>query len=73
MEILLVILFAPLALTLGFGLLCVLLDPRVWLFALIVGALFFAGMSLKASVIQHKAAVTLTELSCESCGPRRVG
>ena len=70
MEILLIIMLAPLALMLGFGVICALLDPRFWLMALIIGTLFFVGMSLKASVVQHKAAVALPELSCESCGKR---
>ena len=74
MEILLIIMFAPLALMLGCGLLCVLLDPRFWLWAIILGTLFFVGMSLKAgaSVVEHKATVALPELSGESSGPRCV-
>jgi hypothetical protein len=73
METLLIIMFAPLAIMLGFGVICVLLDPRVWLFGLIFAALLFIGLSLKASVVKHQAAVALPELSCESCGEWRHG
>jgi len=68
MEILLIIMLAPLAIMLGFGVICMLFDPRFWIFALIIGTLLFFGLSLKASVVKHQAAVALPELSCESCG-----
>ena len=69
MEILLIIMLAPLALMLGFGVICMLLDPRFWIAVLIIGTLLFLSLSFyQGSVVQHKAAVTLPELGCESCG-----
>jgi len=71
LEVVLIIILAPVLLTIGVALIGVLLDPRVWLMALIIGLLLFAGLSLKASVVKHEAAVTFPELSCESGCERR--
>jgi len=73
MHILLIIMLAPLAIMLGFGLICVLLDPRFWIFALIIGTLLFISLSLRASVVKHQAVISLPELGCESCSEWRHG
>jgi hypothetical protein len=76
MHALLIIMLAPLALTLGVVLIGALLDPRIWIMALIIAALLAIGLGLqsaKASVLPDEVFPALPGVGCESCGPRCVG
>src|SRR5205085_762159 len=76
MHTLLVLMFAPIALVVGIALIGILLDPRFWLFMIIMGALLMLGLSLqpaKASVLGHQILVAQESFSAAASGPRCEG